>query len=320
MGLHGREGNGEQLNLPCADVGAKTRSVKESTDEDLEAVVKHRFAVIMAALACGALLLAGCVAQETYVPKAKDPAVGADALAQEGVLKVGVDTSPGKAPLAGISGSRVVGLDVDLAVWLADEMGLKLEIVDVSGNPAGALEAGDVDILLGLSSDDTHDFIWKSADYLMTGAVLFSTDPDAEVPEDDSNPAISAEAAKASAWLVANEYGADALVSGTDMGEVFEMLRDGSVDYAAADALIGAYAAHTVQCEAYPVALLQKESGYCVGVLADNTELQQAITNAMSRLSSNGILTKIVETKWLGKPYSLDGVPYTPLAEEHVDD
>ena len=281
--------------------------------------MKHRFACIVAALACGALLLAGCIEQEPYTPKAKDPAVGADSLIEEGVLKVGVDTSQGKAPLAGLSGSRVVGLDVDLAVWLADEMGLKLEIVDVAEDPTGAIEAGTVDILLGLSTEDTHASVWKSAEYLTTGAALFSTDPDAEVPADDSNPQISAEAAKASAWLVANEFGAGSLVSAVDMGEVFEMLRDGDVQYAAADALIGAYAAHTVRCDAYPVALLQKSSGYCVGVAADNTALQQAITTAMSKLSNNGILTKIVETKWLGKPYSLEDVPYTELAKEHLE-
>ncbi|MBR2789544.1 MAG: transporter substrate-binding domain-containing protein, partial [Eggerthellaceae bacterium] len=264
--------------------------------------MKHRFACVVAALACGALLLTGCIAQETYTPKQKDPAVGADALQEEGVLKVGVDTSPGKAPLAGLSGTRVVGLDVDLAVWLADEMGLKLQIVDVAEDPVGALESGQVDILLGLSSDDKSASVWKSDAYLTTGTALFSTDPNAEVPADDSEPSISAEAAKASAWLVANEFGAGSLVSAIDMGEVFEMLRDGDVQFAAADALIGAYAAFTVHCDAYPVALMQKTSDYCVGVLADNTALQQAVSTAMSKLANNGILTKIVETKWLGKP------------------
>ena len=119
-----------------------------------------------------------------------------------------------------------------------------------------------------------------------------------------------------SAWAVANEYGADALVSGTDMGEVFDMLRDGSVDYAAADALIGMYAAYTVHCDAYVIALMQEPTGYCVAASADNEALQQAVSSAMLKLANNGIFDKMVVTKWLGRPFTLDGVPYTELAKK----
>ena len=281
----------------------------------MEASVKRFIALLSAMLLCGVLGLAGCAEQETYTPAPKAAAVADEALAAPGTITVGVDTSQGKAPLAGVStAGKVVGMDVDLAVWLADELGLKVKVVDVSADPVGSLEAGDVDILLGVSAEETGSNLWLSSVYVPTAVVLFSLDPNAGVPADDSNPQISAEAAKVSAWAVANEFGADSLVSGNDMGEVFEMLRDGSVQYAAADALIGLYAANTVHCDANIVALMQKPTGYCVGVRADNAELQQAITSAMLKLSANGILDKMVETKWLNKPISLDSVPYTELA------
>ena len=276
--------------------------------------------VCAALLVAAALVMVGCTTQkETYTPPAKAAAVSDDALVQPGVLTIGVDTSQGKAPLAGLAGSRVVGLDVDLATWLCDEMGLKVDIVDVAGDVESALTTGRVDIVLGLPADTASAGIWKSNIYIPTGVALFATDPAAAVPADDSEPKIAAEAAKVSAWAVANEFGADALISGTDMGEVFEMLGNGSVDYAAADALIGMYAAHTVHVDAYVVALMQEPTGYCVGVAAGNEELQQAIASAMLKLSNNGIFDKMVVTKWLGKSFTLDGVPYTQLAQEAID-
>ncbi len=200
--------------------------------------MKRFIALLSAVAVCAALALSGCAEQETYVPSARDAAIPDASLVTPGTITVGVDTSQGKAPLAGVStAGRVVGLDVDRSVWLADELGLKVTVVDVAEDPVGALVDGTVDIVMGLPEDQEGDNLWKSAIYIPTGVVLFSLDANAEVPADDAGVSISAEAAKISAWAVANEFGAEALVSGESMGEVFEMLRDGSVDFAAADAL-----------------------------------------------------------------------------------
>lgn len=282
--------------------------------------MKRILAVVASAIMmCVALAMAGCSAnQEPYTPEAKTPVVSAPALGVDGVLRVGVITAQGKAPLAGIStNNEVVGIDVDLSVWLADEMGLKLQVVDVTADPIAALEEGTVDVVLGVPMDEVDPGFWASPVYLQTGVALFAKG-NAAVPEDDSNPTISAEAAKVSAWAVANEYGADALVAGNDMGEVFELLRDNAVEYAAADALIGMYAAHTVGCDAAIVALMQRAHGYVAIVPQENVDLQSALSAALQKVSTNGILTKMVETKWLGKSYSLANVPYTPLAEKNA--
>ncbi len=288
----------------------------------MEVSVKQLRILACAVLLGGALALTGCMEQTTYEPSAKDAAVDDSALVTAGTLTVGVDTSEGKAPLAGVSGSgKIVGMDVDFAVWLADELGLKLEVVDVSGAAKEAVDNGTVDILLGVSTDDDSvSGLWLSDAYLETAISLFATDAAAEVPADDSEPQISAEAAKSSAVTVANEFGGNSLVSCNDMGEVFELLADGSVQYAAADALIGSYAAKTVSCEAYVIALLANPTGYCVATSAENTELQDAVASAVKRLLSNGIYDKMVEMRWLGVNYSLDGVPYTEWALNYAED
>ena len=66
------------------------------------------------------------------------------------VLRVGVNTQ--NQPLAGVSTSsqNIVGLDVDIAAYLADSFGLKLELVDVGTDAQAALDGGTVDIVMGV--------------------------------------------------------------------------------------------------------------------------------------------------------------------------
>ncbi len=113
----------------------------------------------VALVMCGALALTGCVEETTtYVPEANEQAVSDSALVTAGTLTIGVDTSEGMAPLSGVSSSnKVVGMDVDFATWLADEMGLSITVIDVSDDPIGALESGLIDVLLGYSTDDIED-------------------------------------------------------------------------------------------------------------------------------------------------------------------
>ena len=95
--------------------------------------------LVCAIVACACLALAGCQPQ-SYTPKAKEPTVSASALGQPGTLRVGVNSA--SAPLAGqtASSARIVGIDVDVAAYLADQLGCKVEIVDVGTEPEKALK------------------------------------------------------------------------------------------------------------------------------------------------------------------------------------
>ncbi len=91
------------------------------------------------------------------------------------------------------------------------------------------------------------------------------------------------------------------------------------MEYAAADALIGSYAAYALSLDAHIIALLENPSGYCAVIAGDNTELQEAFAAALSKVTSNGIYDEMIEMKWLGKTYSLDGIAYSPLAQQYAD-
>ena len=173
--------------------------------------MKHlkRFAACCAAAVCCAamlLLATGCQQQqESYTPPEATPSVSKPVIAQEGVLRVGVNAN--NAPLAGqpSSSTKIVGIDVDMAAALADQLGLKLEVVDVSTDAAGALTSGKVDVVMGVNKSDSPSF-WTSDTYLPTAVALFAQSSNSTVPANSASTKIAAQVSSNSAWAVTNEF------------------------------------------------------------------------------------------------------------------
>ena len=257
-------------------------------------------------VACLSLALTGCQTQQ-YTPADKNPVVGSSALVKDGVLRVGVNAA--SAPLAGqtSSSSRIVGIDVDAAAYLADQLGLNLEIVDVGTDPASALKDKKVDIVMGVDLSDESAGFWRSKSYLDTGVVLFAPSSENSIPTIDSKPKIAAQASSKSSWRVTHLFGNDSLVSANDLKAAFETLKNQTARYVAADAVIGTYVSFSNDYDDKIVALLQDPSGYCVGAAETNTELQNAISESLNKLVNGGMMD-VIEAKWLGKPLNLDNV------------
>ena len=271
--------------------------------------------LVCAIVACACLVLAGCQPQ-SYTPQAKEPTVSASALGQPGTLRVGVNSA--SAPLAGqtASSARIVGIDVDVAAYLADQLGCKVEIVDVGTEPEKALKNKTVDIVLGVDASDTDTNFWKSETYLDTSVALFGTANESAIPTTDSKPKIAAQASSKSSWRVTNLFGEDSLVVQGDLKSAFDALSSGSARYVAADAVIGTYVAFSNGDNDKIVALLQDPTGYCAAVDSSNTELQGAISSAMNKLVSGGMMS-IIEEKWLGTTLNLNSITVikAPVAE-----
>lgn len=261
-------------------------------------------ALVCAIVACMSLVLTGCQTAE-YKPAAKSQTVPASALGQDGTLRVGVNAS--SAPLAGqtSSSSRIVGIDVDVAAYLADQLGVKVEVIDVGNDPEAALSDGKVDIVLGVDASDADvASYWKSNSYIETGVALFGTAAESAVPTTDSAPLIAAQASSKSSWRVTNLYGDASLVVQNDLKSAFDALSKSTARYVAADAVIGTYVSFSNNYGAKIVALLQDPSGYCVAVASNNTDMQTAIAGAVDTLVNGGMMN-IIETKWLGTPLHL---------------
>ena len=259
--------------------------------------------------------LVGCASQ--YIPTAKDQTVSSSALKENGVLRVGVNSEA--APLAGKTSSsgEIVGIDVDVAAAIADELGVKVKIVDVGTDTEKALSDGTVDIVLGVDdSSDSEVSYWKSSSYLKTGVALFGTQSTTSIPAVDSNPKIAAQVSSKSSWRVAILFGDTSLVAQTDLKSSFNALTAGTVQYVAADAIIGSYISRVNNYQAKIMALLQDASGYCVAVSKTNTELQTAITNAVNTITNGGVVD-VIEAKWLGT--SIDTSTLTVIKSAAAD-
>lgn len=282
--------------------------------------MKHlkRIAACCAAAALSAVMLlaaTGCQQnQEPYTPPEATPAVGKPTVSTEGVLKVGVNAN--NAPLAGqpSSSSKIVGIDVDMAAALADQLGLKLEVVDVASDAAGALSSGKVDVVMGVNKSDSPSF-WTSDTYLPTSVALFATTSNSSVPANAASTKIAAQVSSNSAWAVTNEYDSSTITTTEDLKSAFSALQSGEVQYVAADAVVGSYVAHNAGIDVHMVALMQAVGGYSVGVLDGNTQLKQAVSNALSAMNSNGVAS-VIQKKWLGAPMDLSGVKLTAGASE----
>ena len=85
---------------------------------------------------------------------------------------MGVNTE--NPPLAGMGNGKIIGIDVDIAAALADELGLKLSIVETGSDPAAALANNEADIILGIDNASAEGDFWMSPSYLPTGIALFA--------------------------------------------------------------------------------------------------------------------------------------------------
>lgn len=275
-------------------------------------MIKRLGAGALSVLVAGVCLFCmGACSTDTYVPEAKEASLLSPTIGKDGVLRVGVKAD--NSPYAGQTDSGIVGINIDIAAAIADEYGLKLEIIDIGSDPVTALDQGSVDIVLGLDKSESYAGIWVSDSYIESAVALFSTDATAEIPL-DSSVKIASQMSSLSAWEVNRQYGEDALVTSTELETAFSDLLSGRVDYVAADAVIGTFAVHKNEGGATITGLLQKPHGFGIGVAETNDALKQTISDTLVKLQGNGIFD-IIKNKWLGSPLNLDAIPVSDRAE-----
>ncbi len=260
--------------------------------------------VVLASLMLGSgFLLTGCATQGTK-EVTLDPAVSSSALVTAGTLTVGVDSS--NAPFGGLSNEgtseeTIIGLDVDVAAAIATELGLSLEVVDISGdNVIDVIEGGEVDIAMSTPVAQTQNTsVSTIGPYLENGSALFGQDVDSTVDLDSLGSAQIGAYTNSVASRAASEYcDSSNLVTYTSLSDAFAALEDGEVEYVASDIVAGGYLSMSYEGVAF-AASLDDPSGVYIGVLQTNTALSEAVLEALQTIYGNGVLDTVV-SKWTG--------------------
>ncbi len=250
----------------------------------------------------------GTIAPSSAEQPTLTPVVSSPAIAKDGVLMVGLDYAD--APFAGESDGKVVGIDADVAAALAEEMGLKVEYVDVGsdGGP-NAVAKGTCDIFLSFAKDTAKNSSCKYVDtYIYDVPSLFVVSKTGSVPTIDTSNIgsvkIAAQANSVSAAQVAQMYGSDKLIEAKNLVEAFGKLENGDADYTAASAVVGCYIAMSYP-DIYFGEQLTGASEIGIGVASANTVLEKAISTALSTIKNNGVLDVVI-SKWIGSPLDLE--------------
>ena len=271
-----------------------------------KASIAKRISILVVAAACAVVAvsaLCGCSIQtETEVKSNLVPKVEAGSTLTEGTLTVGINAA--NSPYGGTNNSKeIVGLDVDIAAALADELGCKLKVVDVNSNGRAALTDKQVDIVLGLTKSGNSTAVVYSPAYINDGTSLFCLEANkpasiAEVTKPEGK--VLVQAGTASAYAVQSVLGIESLDPKQTMDEAFKALAAGEQTYLAADAVIGDYFARNYE-NMVRVDYLSADSVtpiYAV-TLADNASLTTTVDEAMSAITQNGVL-RVIAAKWLG--------------------
>jgi polar amino acid transport system substrate-binding protein len=231
-----------------------------------------------------------------------EPKVQPPAIALEGTLRVGVDSS--HAPFAGVAEGKLIGIDLDIAAALADDLGLKLEIVDIAGKDASALLAdGSIDVVMGIQQGDAAAPVAAQVGpYLIDAPAVFAPHSANTSGGFDlatlNGVRVASQEGSLSAWQIGELFGEDWVDAYPSLTAAFDALEAGEASYAAADAIVGSFLAvkyTDIDC----VALLTDAKGVYMGVGVSNFELLERIQTSLRAIRDNGVLGVVIN-KWLG--------------------
>jgi polar amino acid transport system substrate-binding protein len=252
---------------------------------------------VLATLVCAAVLLTGCageIAGSHLTPRLSPPVI-----ARPGVLRAVVDLS--YPPFGGTASGRRVGLDVDVAAAIAEQLGLKLEITGATPDAAVALlHEGKADVLLGgltVESAVASDVAFAGT-YISDAPAVFSTATGTVGIADLGGKKIAAQTGSVAYWALADAFGEDTIVAMPTLRDALSAAASGTVDYAAGDAIVGSYIIRDMPnmhfsgqiAPSYPLG---------IGVRSDKALLESDVRSILDGLAAKGVLATL-RHKWVG--------------------
>lgn len=256
-------------------------------------VMRIALVVALAAMMLGAAACTPAVDEDPGPePKVSPPVIG-----EAGVLRVGVDLD--YPPYGGTDKGREAGIDIDVASALASELGLELELVQISSLEASAaLEADDVDIVMSVPFTESAVIGASFAGwYIASGPALFSSGETSATPDVLGGLRVAVQEESEAYWSLSYTLGEQALLVTETLREGFEAVDAGEADVVAGDALVCAYLARDFEGITF-ASQLEPATPIGIVVATDATDLEVLIRETLDKLATDGILDTI-RAKWV---------------------
>ena len=242
-------------------------------------------------------LLVGCTGG--IGATARKPRLSPPVIARPGVLRAAIDLS--YPPFGGTVKGQKVGLEVDVASAIAEQLGLTLEVVDSKPATAAVLaQGGKVDIVMGAVSVEQAVALQLAyaGTYVTDSSAVFASNVSTLTIGDLSGKRIAVQNGSSAYWFLLDEYGEEPLVVTPTLLEAMRAVVSGKADVVAGDALVAAYIGRGVPglkyggqlAPAYPLG---------VGVAQDKGALETQVRAILDKLSSQGVL-ETLRRKWAG--------------------
>lgn len=213
-----------------------------------------------------------------------------------GVLTVGLRTQSVTAPMiAASAGGTLQGIDVEIASALADQLGVDVKFVSVSG-PVDGLQAG-CDIVMDVRSgeDSTSTLI---SGYAESTTALFHKGSETNITADSlSGKTVGVQTGSLSERAMGQVLTGMSVQGFSNLNEAFDALENGSIDYVACDAYAGAYLAANKDITMVGVVDVPTTIG--ISVATNNKTLATQIQKALAAIQINGV-EAVIRNKWVG--------------------
>ena len=233
---------------------------------------------------------------------------GLERVRKQGVLRVAVD--PSFPPFESIDGSnQIVGLDIDLATLLAEQLGVEVQFVPTTYDGLyDALTTGRADVIISALYPDperTQDFAFSSP-YFNAGYVLV-VPPDSPIRNLDEvgghtiavvlNTAGHMEALR---WLSISEPPPQLITVETDEAAL-AMVLNGESD----GAVVSNLAALTAEMRGAPLRTVEpfvEDEIYVIAARREDADLIAVLSEQLQALAENGTMDRLMQRWFTASP------------------
>lgn len=221
-----------------------------------------------------------------------------------GVLTVGTsaDFAPYEFHIIEDGKDKIVGFDMELAQYIADELGLELKIVDMSFESLLIeLDLGTIDMVIaGLSPDPERDIYFSDTYYMGTQCLMVNkTNLDKYTALADLNDpqySVGAQTGSIQADLAADNTPNASQVLLTDIPTIIMELKSGTIDAAYMETVVAEGYVDTQDDLAIIFEVPYDADGNCVGIKKGDDDLLAKVNAILAKVESEGKMAEWVTT------------------------